>query len=165
MSKFAPDRSDPKYWEFMKRYGQETIGRPKAIPTPEKLWEYACEYFKRTDENKFLKQDFIRSGERGGQIVELETIRPYTWAGFEAYLFEKGIIQDLEDYRYNLEGRYEAFKGIIRAIDRIMYANKFEGAAVGAFNANIIARDLGLVDKAQVKVIEEQPLFGDEDLS
>jgi hypothetical protein len=42
-----------------------------------------------------------------------------------------------------------------------MYAQKFEGAASGAFNANIIARDLGLADKTEMKVTEEQPLFGD----
>lgn len=32
-----------------------------------------------------------------------------------------------------------------------MYAQKFEGASVGAFNANIIARDLGLIDKKEVE--------------
>ena len=53
------------------------------------------------------------------------------------------------------------FIEIIRAIDKIMFAQKFEGAASGAFNANIIARDLGLTDKSELKVTEEQPLFGD----
>jgi hypothetical protein len=42
-----------------------------------------------------------------------------------------------------------------------MFAQKFEGAAVGAFNSNIIARDLGLIDRTELKVTEEQPLFGD----
>lgn len=37
-------------------------------------------------------------------------------------------------------------------IDEIIYKQKFEGAAVGAFNANIIARDLGLADKKDVDI-------------
>ena len=35
------------------------------------------------------------------------------------------------------------------------YAQKFEGAAVGAFNGNIIARDLGLADKTESEVKQD----------
>jgi hypothetical protein len=31
-----------------------------------------------------------------------------------------------------------------------MFTQKFSGAAVGIFNANIISRDLGLIDKKQI---------------
>ena len=41
---------------------------------------------------------------------------------------------------------------IITRIREAIYQQKFEGASVGAFNANIIARDLGLADKQDVKV-------------
>jgi len=40
---------------------------------------------------------------------------------------------------------------VIRAINAIMYTNKFDGASCGLYNANIIARDLGLADKKDVK--------------
>ena len=33
-----------------------------------------------------------------------------------------------------------------------MFEQKFAGAAVGLFNANIIARDLGLTDKQEIKM-------------
>ena len=42
-----------------------------------------------------------------------------------------------------------------------MYDQKFVGAAVGAFKENLIARELGIADKSQIKVTGEQPLFGD----
>jgi hypothetical protein len=42
------------------------------------------------------------------------------------------------------------FSEVIHAIEEIIRTQKFEGAAVGAFNANIIARDLGMVDKKDV---------------
>ena len=38
---------------------------------------------------------------------------------------------------------------------------QFEGAAAGFLNPNIIARKLGLTDKSEVKVSQEQPLFPD----
>ncbi|MFC0183379.1 terminase small subunit [Pseudarcicella hirudinis] len=42
------------------------------------------------------------------------------------------------------------FLEVITRIEEIVYVQKFEGAAVGAFNANIIARDLGLADKQNI---------------
>jgi hypothetical protein len=39
------------------------------------------------------------------------------------------------------------FMPIITRIKEIIYNQKFSGAAAGFFNANIIARDLGLSDK------------------
>lgn len=35
-------------------------------------------------------------------------------------------------------------------VETTIYTQKFEGAAVGAFNSNIIARDLGLADKKEI---------------
>lgn len=164
-------KGDPGYWEWRKN-----TGRPKAIRTPKEMWEYACGYFRSIDEYPFLKQEQRKNPikiEKGtiiddnlreeikNPVIGLETIRPYTWAGFEAYLFERGVLANLDHYKCNLENRYQEFIGVIRAIDKIMFAQKFEGAAAGVFNANIIARDLGLADKSQIKVTEEQPLFGD----
>ncbi|QCW20368.1 DNA packaging protein [Flavobacterium phage FPSV-S2] len=55
------------------------------------------------------------------------------------------------------------FSDVIRTIKDIMFSQKFEGAAVGAFQQNIIARDLGLANKNEITHIVEQPLFGDDD--
>jgi len=164
-------QGDPGYWEWRKK-----TGRPKALKTPGELWKHACGYFQSIDERPFLTQEQRKSPikiEKGtiidddlmeeikNPVIGLETIRPYTWAGFEAYLFERGVLANLDHYKCNLENRYQDFVEVIRAIDKIMFAQKFEGAASGAFNANIIARDLGLTDKSELRVTEEQPLFGD----
>ena len=151
---------DPGYWEWRKQTGFR--GRPKAIPTPRKMWDLACEYFQMVDETPYKKQDFIKGGESAGSIVELNNIRPYTWQGFGDYLHSQGMLTRINDYKLNRDGRYSEFTEVISAIDDIMFSQKFSGAAVGAFNANIISRDLGLVDKSQMHVTEEQPLFGDE---
>ena len=167
---------EPGYWEWRAKTG--FVGRPKSFAGPKHLWKLACEYFKRIDERPFLKQEQRRSpvkidkrveisddimDELRNPVVELKTIRPYTWAGLTDYLNEQGHISTLQDYKANRDNRYTEFVEVIRAINEVMYQQKFEGAASGAFNANIIARDLGLVDKTQTTIKEEQPLFGDED--
>ena len=149
-------QGDPGYWERRKK-----VGKPKAIQTPQKLWDLACEYFQSVDENPGFKKDFIKGGEMAGTIVDIETMRPYTWEGLEDFLFEKGIITNLNDYRQNTDGRYQDYAGIIRAIGKVIFNRNFSGAAMNFLNSNLIARQLGLAEKTQLKVSEEQPLFGD----
>ena len=40
----------------------------------------------------------------------------------------------------------------------MFYQQKFEGATTGKFNANIIARDLGLVDKQKLTVSDDSKI-------
>ena len=149
-------RGDLGYWAWRAK-----VGQPKKIPTPQILWEAACEYFQMRDESPWEKEDFIRGGESAGGKVYLNTAVPYTWCGLEDYLREKGLAAKLDDYRANKEGRYSEYADICTHIGQIIFDQKFTGAAVGAFNANIIARDLGLTEKTQNTVITEQPLFPD----
>ena len=41
---------------------------------------------------------------------------------------------------------------VIERIEQTVYSQKFEGAAAGLLNANIIARDLGLADRREDKI-------------
>ena len=140
--------SNKKSMDWKKR---KKIGRPKAIASPQVLWKLACDYFHSVDSDPFLKQDFIRGGGSAGTKVELENVRPYTWEGFDNFLFEKGIINRIDDYKYNRDNQYTEYSDIITRVGSVIYDQKFTGAAVGAFNANIIARDLGLADKQELK--------------
>ncbi len=123
------------------------VGRPKNISGPEELLEHFRDYVTEVDENPFLKQEVLKGGAAAGSIVEVPTIRPYTWTGFSTYLFTSGILAKLDDYKSNKENRYSDFTGILTYIGEAMYSQKFEGATTGAFNASIIARDLGLAEK------------------
>lgn len=42
------------------------------------------------------------------------------------------------------------YSKVIAHVEQVMYAYKFEGAAAGFLNPNIIARDLGLVEKKEI---------------
>lgn len=129
-----------QFWKQRSKHG-----RDKLFSTPELLWEACCEYLEATDKRKWIKKDWIG---KDCQEVERETETPYTLSGLCLYLdcdpsyFRK--------FRSNEENK--DFFTVITRIEQIMYTQKFEGATVGAFNANIIARDLGLKDVSTVNI-------------
>lgn len=135
------------------------VGRPRIFKTPEDLYKKFLEYKKYAKENKI---EIAIPNHKTGSSTIIEQEPPLTWSGFESYLFEKDICKDAHHYRENTDGRYEEFRGIIRAIGEIMYTDKFNGAAVNKYNANIIARDLGLADKKEIKGHQEVKFKGFE---
>jgi hypothetical protein len=131
----------PKGNKFWKNRSEH--GRDKIFSTPEMLWEAACEYFEWCDENPWLEQDWV--GKDGDQ-VEKRHPRPFTLTGLCVYLDcgEETL------RRYGKDDSYKDFWGIYTRVEQIIRTQKFEGAATGFFNANIIARDLGLTDKTDI---------------
>lgn len=116
-------------------------GRDKIFETPESLWEHCAEYFESTDGRKWIKTEF-----NGKDAIEchVPTETPYTWTGLYLYL-------DIDHKTWDLYELREEFIPITTRVKHIIYTQKFEGAAVGAFNANIISRDLGLKDSTEAK--------------
>lgn len=123
-------------------------GRPRKFETSYDLWTAACEYFKWMDENPIIKHDpTVVNKEIIDHPVKLK--RPYTWASLCVYLnVGQGFFRQFKTQK---ELPDENFSAVISKIEEIMFAQKFEGAAVGEFNANIISRELGLADKKEVK--------------
>lgn len=121
--------------------------------TPEEFELAWQQYFEWSDSNPWYKNEAVKSGDRAGQIIAVPTVRPYTELGFcvfhdlgEKYLTELGhTLQGREDKKC------KELSNILARARAKCYNQKFEGAAVGAFNANIIARVLGLTDKQEVK--------------
>lgn len=129
-----------KFWQNRSKHG-----RDKLFATPELLWNAAEEYFQWCDDNPWHKSEAIKSGELAGKIIEIPTKRPYTITGFLLYI--NASKNFWEEFKL---ANHQDFLGIIEEIENVIYTQKFEGAAVGAFNANIIARDLGLKEKSEV---------------
>lgn len=142
MAKGAPIGNE--FWKQRSKHG-----RDKLFATPELMWEAACEYFEWCNKNPWIKYEAIKSGDMCGQLVEIPTVIPYTMEGLCGYLdcnkayfshFEAAIA-DKDDQQS------KDFSNVITRIRETLYQQKFTGASVGAFNASIIARDLGLTDK------------------
>jgi hypothetical protein len=127
------------------------MARPRKF-TPEqfeKAWE---DYFSWCDDNPWYRNEAIKSGDRAGDIIKIPIARPYTEIGFcsfhglgEKYIREMKASLDKND----LTEDEQELAWILSSAIAKCNAQKFEGAAVGAFKENIIARDLGLWDKVQ----------------
>src|SRR3954463_5727431 len=118
-------------------------GRPKIFETPEELWLKACDYFEWCDGNP------LESYEWNGKDpvkCELEKMRAYTVKGFCCF----ANIDEQTLANYGTNDNYKDFFGVVTRIRDVIYCQKFEGAAAGLLNPNIIARDLGLVDRKEV---------------
>lgn len=137
------------------------MGAPGSKLTPEALWDLACLYFAGENDDTMIKKDFIRSGESAGKIVEITTTRPFSWVSFELFLLYKGVRASIYQIKNNDGDRYPEFKEVVARIDRIIYEQKFDGAAIGGYNPQLIIRDLGLAEKVDANVKAEQPLFVD----
>ncbi len=61
-------------------------------------------------------------------------------------IFYKQNTPSLSNYRDRKD-----FFGIIDRVEKIIFVQKFEGAVTGIYNANIISRDLGLMDRKDLK--------------
>lgn len=157
----------PKGNEFWKLRSKH--GRDKLFKTPELLWEAACEYFHWCNEHPWLKMeqnkgrtsmkvDLKNDGVdfdtiQPNTLVALPTARPYTLSGLclylncnQAYFRQfRSLINDKKEEK--LTQLDKDFSTVITRIEETIYTQKYEGAVVGAYNPNIIARDLGLVDK------------------
>jgi hypothetical protein len=102
-----------------------------------------------TKAKPYLKHDFVG---KDGDSVNRRLERPLTWVGFECYLYDNKIICNLSSYEANADNSYKDYLPIITRIKRFIEKDQFEGATAGIFNANIIARKLGLADKQDIKL-------------
>lgn len=121
------------------------IGRPKKFANPEEMWNAACDYFQWCDENPLYESKAFAFQ---GSITygNMPKMRAYTLSGF---CLHAGI-NEAYFRQFNDEGNPE-FSTVIEKIERTIYTQKFTGAAADLLNANIIARDLGLADKKEIK--------------
>lgn len=126
-----------EFWKLRSKHG-----RDKLFKTPDLLWEAACEYFQWCVDNPIVAQE--NKGTKN--VNEVEFFRPFTLKGFCLFC-------DASEHWFNEfeKSASEDFLVIIRKIRDIIYTQKIEGAIIGIYNANIVARDLGLSEKAQIQ--------------
>ncbi|MBC5644055.1 DNA-packaging protein [Parabacteroides sp. BX2] len=129
-----------QFWKLRSKHGRDTL-----FSSPELLWSAACEYFDWCDENPWYKKEAIKSGKKTGKCIDVPTQRPYTMTGLCCYL---GCSEAY--FRQFDTSKHEDFSTVISQIKQIIEVQQREGAIVGAFNANIISRMLGEVDKVDV---------------
>lgn len=125
------------------------IGKPKYIETPDKLWEYFELYKKDTKSRPFLVKDWV-----GKDAVDVyrEKERPLTIEGFECWLADQNIIDNLSNYFANSDNRYSDYSTICSRVKKAVRQDQIEGGMAGMYNPSITQRLNGLVEKTQTEV-------------
>ncbi len=122
------------------------MGRNKYIESPEKLKEYFLAYQKETKSNPFIVKDWVG---KDATDVFREKERPFTIEGFECWLADNDIIEDLGDYLKNKDNRYEEYAPICSYIKKYTRKDQIEGGMAGIYNPSITQRLNNLVEKTQ----------------
>lgn len=128
-----------RFWEARSSHGV----RPK-FEDPDSLWSACCEYFEWVEANP-LWEDRLVTFQGAATHEPVAKMRAMTLQGLCFF-----IDVTRETWGTWRESRPDLSDVIARA-EGVIYQQKFAGAAADLLNANIIARDLGLADKADVK--------------
>jgi len=131
-----------KFWELRSKHG-----RDKLFATPELMWEAATEYFTYIQETPLEQEEIVKYKDYY-EKVSISKMRPFTLIGLCLYLDCSSSY--FREFKSNIKETDKDFLTVITRIEETIYNQKFEGAASGFLNPNIIARDLGLMDKTDI---------------
>lgn len=127
------------FWKSRSKHG-----RDKLFETPEQLLNAAVEYFEYCDENPWITRKTTET-DKGVIVTETPTPKPYSIGGFRHFV---GASETwLTNFKKSCN---DDFLKVINEIEQFIATQQWEGASVGAFNANIIARTLGLKEQTDL---------------
>lgn len=128
------------YWQFRNKHGRG------FSYTPETFLEEAQKYFEFMSTRVWNKMEAVKSGDLAGTLIAVPTPTPLSAESF--CLFMDISMDTFRNYKSNKDP-WKDFFDISTHIQTIIDSQQFEGATVGAYNASIIARKLGLSNNNQ----------------
>lgn len=132
---FAPGN---RFWE-----ARSSAGPKPKFADPESLWAACVEYFAWTADNP-LYEDRLVTFQGAATHEPVAKMRAMTIAGLCLFL-------DVTEQCWRLwRDERPDLLAVIKRAETVIYQQKFTGAAADLLNPNIIARDLGLADKAEL---------------
>lgn len=131
-----------------------THGRKRIFETPAVLVQAAQEYFEAEDKNIWYESKPMNTRGR----IKMQRIPhrvPYSIHGLSIFLnvstsFWKFFRKDQQEKASNGVELAKDFISVIQKIEDMIYKQQYDGANAGFFNANIIARALGLADRQDI---------------
>jgi hypothetical protein len=131
-----------QFWKLRSKHGRDSL-----FESPEMMEEAADEYFQWCIENPLIEIDFKG---KDATKVEIPKMRAFTIQGLCRYL--NCNVEYFRQFKEKLAYKEKGFARIVSYIEETIYEQKFTGSAAGFLNPNIIARDLGLVDKKDMSL-------------
>lgn len=128
-----------KFWEARSSHGRKPI-----FSDPDELWAACCEYFEWVEENPLweMKSYMYQGAPVQDQIPKM---RAMTKEGLCIFL-------DISVRCWDGYAERDDFVPVTTRVMDVIRTQKLTGAAADQFNANIIARDLGLRDASRQEV-------------
>jgi hypothetical protein len=140
-----------QFWKARSKHGKDKIWN-----NPEVLWDACEEYFQWVEDNPLWSSKTVQYQGVPIDLPEAK-MRAMTITGLCRFLH---INHDTwSNYRKNKD-----YVGVIMRAEDVIRDQKFSGAAADLLNPNIIARDLGLVDKQEQKHIKSLEDCDDDEL-
>lgn len=136
-----------KLWQLRTKHGKDKIFSDGAV-----LWDEALKYFDWCDRHPWSRYELVKYK---GDFEEAEVPlgRPYTMDGLTLYLGVSGGY--FRAAKANLRDKDERGKAtaaeldllqVMEMIETAIRNQQIEGAAVGVFNSNLVARINGIAD-------------------
>ena len=125
-----------KFW-----LARSSHGRNPIFSNPEQLRNACYEYFEWVENNPLYEEKIFHAQ---GVITKdtVAKIRAMTISGLCLFL-------DICENTWTNYKKQPDFLSITLEVEKVIYNQKFAGAAADLLNSNIIARELGLADKQQ----------------
>ena len=118
------------------------MAKNKYIESPFAMWELFETYKKETKANRRRVPKATPKG-----ILYEEHEPPLTMVGFETFVADQGLNENLDQYFANREERYSEYVSICSRIKRAIKKDQIEGGMVGQYNASITQRLNGLTER------------------
>jgi len=138
-----------QFWKMRSKHGRDKIFTDPAV-----MLDACYDYFRYQSEKFHNKKEAVKGGEFTGQIIDVPTITPFSFRLMCSYLHvHSHYFNEFEKALNPKENAIDKdFSDVIIHVREIIEEQQFEGAAVGAFSTNLIARRLGMADKVNSEV-------------
>ena len=126
-----------KFWVLRSKHGPD-----RKFKSGEELWQACCEYFEWVEDNPLIEEKVFASK---GKILthNVKKMRAMTITGLCVFL--EIDISTWRDWRSK-----DDLSPVITRVEAIIWEQKLTGAAADLLNHNIIAREIGLIDRRDV---------------
>jgi hypothetical protein len=147
-------KEEPSSFQWL--VGNKAQGRPRQIKHAEDLWKLFLDYKLYCKQNPKL----ICTASLG-KLVQVPHEKPLTLEGFETYCHTLGI--SICNYMEQRNGdAYADFYEVVTYIRMQIRGEQIEGAMIGQYNGNIVARVNQLAERSEnINTNVEVPLFPD----
>lgn len=125
-----------QFWKARTKHGRDML-----FSTPEILLDACYEYFQWCEDHPLMASEVVKF-QGTATLTEVPKMRAMTISGLCLFLGTNE--RTWKNYRDNKD-----YFHVVHEAEKIIYNQKFAGAAAELLNSNIIARDLGLADKKE----------------